>query len=120
MRTRRLMSLLAPEMQTLDSIQGFLRGAEHHRRSRIKVLPRLVCADGFSLSVQASQIHGCDPRNETGPYSTVECGALSETVADLAPFLMPEDGILPKNGIYPHVPVRLVVKIVNDHGGLIL
>jgi hypothetical protein len=113
-------SLLAPALQTLDSVQRFLRGAEHHRRSRIKVLPRLVCADGFSFSVQASSIHGCEPRTETGPYSSVECGALSRPVAELLPFMMPEEGIPPENGIYRCVPVKLVVQIINDHGGLIL
>lgn len=113
------LGFLFAEPQTPESIQIRLRGDTSHRRSSIKVLPRFVCSDGFSFSVQASSIHGSQPQNETGPYSTVECGALSEPVPDLLPFMQQEDGIPPEHGIYRHVPVELIVKVVNDHGGLV-
>ena len=38
------------------------------------IRPRIVCADGFSLSVQASNGHYCTPRSNYGPYSRVEVG----------------------------------------------
>lgn len=35
---------------------------------------RIRCDDGFHASVQASEIHYCEPRNNDGPYTTVELG----------------------------------------------
>ncbi len=36
--------------------------------------PSLVCKDGATVSVQASQYHYSTPRNDRGPYSHVEAG----------------------------------------------
>jgi hypothetical protein len=36
--------------------------------------PRIECADGFSVSVQASKTHYSTPRSDDGPYTHVECG----------------------------------------------
>ena len=113
-------SLFFGEIVTLDKLQRLLRGAESHRSARMKVIPRLHCADGLTLSVQASDFHGCEPKNLTGPYSAVECALPSQKVNDLMPYLIPEEGISPEQGIYPFVPVSLVAKIINDHGGLVL
>jgi len=45
--------------------------------------PRVVCKNGFSLSVQASQYRYCSPRSDTGPYTHVEIGYPSfEEVGD--------------------------------------
>lgn len=41
-------------------------------------LEPLKAVDGFTVSVQASSFHYCQPRNNTGPYITVECGFPSE------------------------------------------
>jgi hypothetical protein len=41
----------------------------------IEIRPRIVCEDGFSLSVQASDGHYCNPRhNESVFYDKVEVG----------------------------------------------
>ena len=32
------------------------------------------CLDGFTVSVQASSFNYCDPRTDTGPYTSVELG----------------------------------------------
>lgn len=110
---------LFTETQTLDSVQRRLRGDDIHRRGALKVIPRMVCADGFSFSVQASDFHGCEPRSMTGPYTSVEVGCLSEPADELLPFMMEED-VPPQDGIYQFVPVELVVQMINDHGGLVL
>lgn len=112
--------LFIGEPVTLEKLQRLLRGSETHRNADLKVIPVLQCADGLTLSVQASDFHACAPRNLTGPYSTVECALPSSKVEDLLPYLTPEEDIPPEQGIYPHVPVHLVAKIINDHGGLVL
>ena len=108
------------EAQTAVSIQPHLRGSERIRMAQIKVLPRFVCADGFSLSVQASDFHRCSPQNLTGPYSTVECGCLSEPVPELMPYITLEDGIPQTECSYQNVPVEVLVALINQHGGLCL
>jgi hypothetical protein len=37
-------------------------------------VPKIECVDGFSISVQASSTHYCSPRDNEGPWDTVECG----------------------------------------------
>lgn len=112
--------ILYPELQTLDSFQRFLRGPAFLRRAQIKALPRLLCADGFGLSVQASDFHCCEPRSVDGPYSTVECAYPTEIEPELMPYLCEEEGICPEHSAYHFVPVSIVVQIINDHGGLVL
>ncbi len=34
----------------------------------------VVCADGFSMSVQASETTYCNPRDNMGPYIEAEIG----------------------------------------------
>ena len=34
----------------------------------------IKCADGFTMSVQASRGNYCSPRNDSGPYDSVEVG----------------------------------------------
>ena len=40
----------------------------------VKNYETVVCADGFEMSVQASRGHYCSPREDVGPYTTVEIG----------------------------------------------
>lgn len=87
-----------------------------------KFFERVVCADGFSVSVQASSFNYCSPRNNVGPWESVECGfpnakdpALEEYAED------PEAPI--ENGqvqtVYGWVPSKVVEKIIASHGGLV-
>lgn len=50
--------------------------------------PEAVCADGFTLSIQASSMHYCRPSKDLqdGDYSKVELGNLSETVEEFLPY----------------------------------
>lgn len=114
------MSLFGAELQTTDSIQALLKGSDMHRRDRLKTVPRLYCADGFSLSAQASDFHRCEPRSLEGPYISVECGLLSRPEPRLMPYLLHEEGIPPEEGTYNYVPTAILVEIINEHGGLIL
>lgn len=75
------------------------------------------CADGFSMSVQASQYNYCNPRSNTGPWESVEVGFPSAYEHCLQPYA--EDPGRPSETVYGWVPNKLVRSIVEVHGGLV-
>ena len=108
-----------------------------------KVRPRIVCNDGYSVSVQASEHMYCEPRytqwqNEDGwqvingnywlssntprnfetdhftPYESVELGYPSE--ADELIYDYAEDDNYTST-VYGCVPVKIVEQLIEKHGG---
>jgi hypothetical protein len=81
-----------------------------------RIIGRVVCADGFALSIQASSVHYCQPRDDYGPWHCVEVGFLSARVEALMPFA---DGEYePTKNVYGYVPVKIVAEIIAEHGGI--
>lgn len=81
------------------------------------LIPRIVCADGFSLSVQASYAHYSTPReNDKTTYIKVEVGFPSAREESLMPYA--EDKEDPTGTIYAFVPTQIVAAIITDHGGV--
>lgn len=80
-------------------------------------MPRLYLADGASLSVQAGRHSYCSPRDNHGPYQTVEVGFPShvppETWKEYA-----EDWDSPTNTVYGYIPLVLVMLFIGAHGGI--
>ena len=79
---------------------------------------KIICADGFEMSVQASETHYCTPReNHAERYEAVEVG-YPMPVEDL---LMPycEDPDKPCETVYGYVPVATVSIILAKHGGVV-
>lgn len=78
---------------------------------------RIVCNDGFSVSVQASETDYCSPR-ETGahPYWAFELGYPSERDESLMQYAEDEDR--PTNTVYGYVPVSVVEALIDKHGGI--
>lgn len=112
--------LALPTMSRTRSalLQARLHGSPIRRSAQLKLIPRMICMDGFSLSVQASEIHGCLPQRRDGPYSHVECACPSEAVPALMPYILEEEGVSPVQSVYRRVPVDLVQAVLNSHGGL--
>lgn len=79
------------------------------------IMPLLVCADGFSLSVQASMHHYCTPRNNEGPWTEVEVGFPSVLEEILLPYAEDEED--PIETVYGYVPVSVVRGVIRKHGG---
>ena len=81
--------------------------------------PEAVCADGFSLSIQASSMHYCRPSKDLqdGDYSKVELGNLSETVEEFLPYA--ENEARPLFTVYGYVPIETVNAVVAKHGGIV-
>lgn len=77
---------------------------------------RIVCSDGFSLSVQATHGAYCSPRENVGPWYEVEMGFPSEAPnAEIMAYA--EDASKPKDTVYAYVPIELVEKLIEEHGG---
>lgn len=77
----------------------------------------VVCADGFSMSVQASEYNYCNPRNNVGPWESVEVGFPNAYEHTLQPYA--EEPGRPTETVYAWVPNRLVRSVVEVHGGLV-
>lgn len=82
------------------------------------IKPRVFCADGYALSIQASSSHYCEPRidnSETG-YTKVELGFPSDPDDLILPYAEDKDD--PTRTVYPYVPTNVVNKLIEKHGGL--
>ena len=80
-----------------------------------RFLRQVVCKDGFAISVQVSEGYYCQPREVASFYDLVECcypTATPEFILEYA-----DDVDNPTKTIYGYVPVKLVNKLINYHGG---
>ena len=78
---------------------------------------RLVCVDGFSMSVQANQYAYCEPRSDKGPYTRYEVGYPSTPEPLLSEFQESLGRLDPTDDVYPYVPKDVVMAVVQKHGG---
>ena len=74
------------------------------------------CKSGFGISIQASSRGYCDPRNNTGPYTSVELGF--PTAPDSLIIGYAEDVDNPTETVYGYVPVGIVQALLIKHGGI--
>jgi len=83
----------------------------------LRIRPRIVCADGFDVSIQASEHHYCSPRINSGPYNEVEIGYPSDEVPEWLPYIESESDD-PLSAVYPFVPVEIIDLVLEQHGGI--
>ena len=82
------------------------------------VRPFVIMADGFTVSIQASETHYCEPRaNEMKFYSEVELGYPSATDELIVKYA--EDQENPTDTVYGYVPTSIVDKLIEKHGGIV-
>lgn len=84
-------------------------------RDAIIQRPRLSMLDGTSLSAQANQFVYCSPRNNQGPYETVEAGFPSAKIEEILPWAEEQDD--PTGTVYPRVPIEAVAFAILARGG---
>ena len=78
----------------------------------------VVCADGFTMSVQAFDGAYCLPREDNAPkYSEVEIGYPSEPDSLLTPYAENPNGLT--DTVYAYVPVETVFLVISKHGGMV-
>lgn len=83
--------------------------------------PRMVLADGVSLSVQASAFVYCQPqRSGLEAYDSYEVGFPSEVIEELCEYVEcpVESDEEYLQSIYPYVPAKVLSEIVEKHGGI--
>ena len=82
-----------------------------------KMNQAIKCADGFTMSVQASETNYSSPRDNTGPYTEAEVGFPSKP----EPLLMgyAEDREQPTDTVYGWVPRQVIINVIAKHGGMI-
>ena len=103
-------------------------GLIEHISGRIRVFskyqfkdnaPRIECADGESLSVQASETHYCSPRQNEAMWTEVEVGFPSKEPPETWREYF--DGNWDEGdrtgSVYGFVPIFLVLDYINSHGG---
>ena len=79
---------------------------------------RIECADGFSMSVQASKHNYCEPRIDNArEYTAVEVGFPSDYEPMLVPWVEDPDDYT--GTVYGWVPVQVVVDVCAKHGGIV-
>ena len=85
--------------------------------SMVCQMPRLILADGASLSVQASEHSYSSPRDNKGPYTKVEVGFPSENPPEAWKDFAENWGD-PTNTIYSYIPLTMVMLYIGAHGGI--
>ena len=83
-----------------------------------KFFEKVVCADGFTMSVQAGTGGYSSPRLAPGPFTAVEVGFPSQREELLMEFVDagPED---PTEQVYGWVPAKVILDVITKHGGMI-
>lgn len=97
----------------------------HARAPRIShspwCVPPVRCADGFSMSVQASVSHYCSPKEfrDDGQYDSWEIADPSARERLLLKrYTSAKRRWNPLEAVYGWVPTRVVDQIIAKHGGL--
>lgn len=67
--------------------------------------------------MQASEFHYATPRDNKGPYTAVEVGFPSQEEPDLMNYA--EDASKPTKTVYGYVPFKLVLAVIEKHGGMV-
>lgn len=88
-------------------------------KTTLPILNKVVqCADGFTMSVQASQFSYSNPREDfADEYTHAEVGMPNKKEELLMPYI-DGDGD-PTTTVYPYVPRQLITNVIVKHGGMI-
>ena len=80
--------------------------------------PLIVCADGFTMSVQARDSTYCTPRTDEGPHTHMEGGFPSdEPSQQLAVYAENRDNLC--ETVYRYVPRVVFEREFELHGGIV-
>ena len=87
-------------------------------------LPKIICSDGFEMSVQVGSSLYSTPKKVAKRYSAVEIGFPSvhePLIEEFAETFYKDDGEDVSDytdTVYPYVPVKIVDKVLKKHGGI--
>lgn len=79
--------------------------------------PRIVCNDGFNMSVQCSSGNYCSPREDNEQfYTSAEIGFPSKKEDLIMEYA--EENENPTSTVYGWVPSLIVDNVIEKHGGI--
>lgn len=111
------LQVIASTKTTVQKLQAHLNTAETELLPEYFFKQRakgIVCADGTTLSVQASEDHYCTPRNNQGPYTEVEVWCISNMPAPIKEI---EEFDYSPDEPSGYVPIEAVAQFIDAHGG---
>ena len=85
-----------------------------------KTYKRVVCEDGFSVSIQAGAHKYCEPRTDyvsTLGYRSVELGYPNRPCAFIVDYAEDPEDLT--GTVYGYVPADVVRKMILAHGGIV-
>jgi len=103
------------EDQIMDYVNEYLAKAK--AKEGTSVVEHMRCADGTTLSVQASRGHYCRPKSHTGPWTHVEVWCIVGPKG--MSIRLPSWGDGGQYDPYAYVPVEKVNAFIERHGGLV-
>jgi len=84
----------------------------------VSVRKAVVCADGFTMSVQGgTPYHYCSPREALNTYWKVEVGFPSSDVPEFAEYKDGEGS--DTDSVFGYVPMNVVEAVAEQHGGVV-
>lgn len=99
-------------------INEFLRKYRMQHNGIQVVRPRVKCADGYTVSVQAGDACYSSPReDDANHFDKVELGYPSDEDSELIEYAVDKDR--PCDTVYGYVPVELVDGVLAKHGGIV-
>ena len=110
--------------QKLDWVNIWLRDTATTQRYQGKIIrttcPPFRCKDGFTVSIQAGESLYSEPREwNAEKYESVELGYPSEADSLISEWAEdPDDPAGGTDTVYGWVPIEVVNKLIDKHGGL--
>ena len=98
------------------TINEFLRKFRRVEHGMNVTRPSVLCADGFTVSAQAGWGIYSTPHGNADAYTHVELCYPSRKEEALLEYA--ENRKLPTDTVYAYVPVELVDKVLEAHGGI--
>ena len=96
----------------MNNVSEFFKKAGATRNKRV------ICADGFEMSIQAHFGAYCSPRIDNAEkYTSVEIGFPSEREPMLIDFA--DEPSYPTETVYGYVPVQIVTNVIAKQGGIV-
>ena len=78
--------------------------------------PKVICKDGFEMSVQAGQSLYSEPRDVADSYEEAEVGFPSTEETLLTSYAEDEENLC--DTVYGYVPCSVIDKVIEKHGGI--
>ena len=78
--------------------------------------PRVICKDGFKMSVQAGQSLYSEPRDVADRYEEAEVGFPSTEEILLTSYAEDRENLC--GTVYGYVPCSIIDQVIEKHGGI--